>query len=72
MLWFGVTVMDVEDQSVSSQEIHGPFEDIDSLTDAIDERIEEATASNQIAVPLSFELCTDDVPEIVEYESAGH
>jgi hypothetical protein len=72
MLWFGVTVMDVEDQSVSSQEIHGPFEDAETMTEAIDERIEEATSENQIAVPLSFELCTDDVPEVVDYESAGH
>jgi hypothetical protein len=57
---------------VSSQEIHGPFEDAETMTEAIDERIEEATSENQIAVPLSFELCTDDVPEVVDYESAGH
>ena len=72
MLWFGVTVMDVEDNSVSTQEIHGPFVDAEAMTDAIDERVEEAANENQIAVPLSFELCTDDVPEVVEYESAGH
>lgn len=69
MLWFGVTIMDVEDNSVSSQEIHGPFEDVESMTDAIDERVEEAMNENQVAVPLSFELCTDDVPEVVDYES---
>lgn len=66
MLWFGITIMDVEDSSVSTQEVHGPFEDMDTMQDSIEERVEEATRENQLAVPISFELCTDDVPEIVD------
>lgn len=66
MLWFGISIMDVEDNSTSSQEMHGPYEDVDLMTTAIDDRVEEATRENQLAVPISFELCTDDVPEIVD------
>lgn len=66
MLWFGITIMDVEDNSVSAQEVHGPFEDMDTMQDSIEERVEEATRENQLAVPIPFELCTDDVPEIVD------
>ena len=71
MLWFGITLIDVEDGS-QCQEMHGPFEDIDALTTALDEAVEEANSNLQDAYPIVFELCTDDVPEIVEYESAGH
>ena len=65
MLWFGISIMDVEDSSVSSQEMYGPYEDVDLMTTAIDDRVEEATKENQVAVAIPFELCTDDVPEIV-------
>ena len=68
MLWFGITV--IEDDQPVSQEMHGPFDDTDSMTEALDERLEEAESNGETAVPLSFELCTDDVPEIVDYETA--
>lgn len=64
MLWFGVTIID---RGERSQEIHGPFDDIDSLTDTMDEVMEEAKSNGQRAVPLAFELSDDeDVPEVVE------
>lgn len=69
MLWFGISI--VEDDVPVSQEIHGPFEDTDSLTEAMDERVAEAEVEGQLAVPLSFELCTDDVPEILQSEFTG-
>ena len=65
MLWFGVTIVDVEDGN-SFREMHGPYSDADALGMAVDERVEEATLNNQQAFPMPFELCTDDVPEIVE------
>jgi hypothetical protein len=68
MLWFGITVL--EDSRVVDQEVHGPYDDTDSLTEAVDERLEEAEAAGQLAVPFQFELCTDDVPQVVTYEAA--
>ena len=63
MLWFGITVVDEFERQ--SQEMHGPYEDIDGLTDAVDAVTEEIEDSGGTVVPIVFELCTDDVPEIV-------
>jgi hypothetical protein len=64
MLWFGVTIIDGDERS---QEIHGPFEDVDSLTDAVDVFVEDAQYNGQKAIPMAFELSDDeDVPEVVE------
>ena len=65
-LWFGISL--VEDDVPVSQEMHGPFEDADSLEEALEERVAEAELDGQSAVPLTFELCTDDVPEVVQTE----
>ena len=68
MLWFGITVM--EKRVVISQEIHGPYDDTDALSDAVDERLAEIEDDGNKGIPLLFELCTDDVPEVVEYEES--
>lgn len=68
-LWFGITILD--DDGTPQQEMHGPFADTDSLTETMDERIAEAEIEGHLAVTLSFELCTDDVPEIVNAEFTG-
>lgn len=69
-LWFGVTAIDMASREIVDQQIHGPFEDIEALDDAVNTAIEEATLTGDdiVAVPMRFELCTDDVPELVSSE----
>lgn len=70
MLWFGITASDADSGEYLEQQMHGPFCDTDHLEDAINEVIIEVTSqwSDAIVIPLRFELCTDDVPELVSNE----
>jgi hypothetical protein len=63
-LWYSITFVET-DTTVVNQEMHGPFETTDSLETAISASAEEAGA-DVIAIPTRFELCTDDVPELVD------
>lgn len=65
-LWLGIMI--VEDGITISREIHGPYEDVESMAEAADERTADAEAEDQLAVLLMFELFTDDVPEVVGYD----
>ena len=67
-LWFGITVMD--GRATVSQEVHGPFDDTDEMADAIEDCVEEAECDGFRAMPIAFGLCTNDVPELIQYEEA--
>lgn len=70
-LWFGITY--VSDGEVLDEQVHGPYADTESLEDAVNDKVSEATdyGDNVDAVPIRFELCTDDVPELVSSEEIG-
>ena len=64
-LWVCVSVMSGR-SNVVSQEVHGPFDDIDEMTDVIDACDDDADEDGHRTVPFAFELCSDDVPELVQ------
>ncbi len=71
-LWFNITFLDTDTLSIVDQELHGPFENADAFEHAINEKASDATSHGEavVAVPVRFELCTDDVPELISSEEA--
>lgn len=67
MLWFGAVTL--EKGNAISRDIYGPFDDIDSMAPSIAEVIDEARSDGYRAVILPFELCSDDVPEVIGINS---
>ena len=69
-LWFSITFLDTDSLAIVEQEIHGPYENVDALENAINEKAGDATSHGEsvVAVPVRFELCTDDVPELISSE----
>lgn len=69
-LWFSVTLLDLDSLTIVEQEIHGPYEKPDAFENAINEKTGDATSHGDtvVAVPVRFELCTDDVPELISNE----
>lgn len=70
MLWFSITFLDVSSLAIVEQEIHGPYASYDALEDAINEKAGDVTSHGDavVVVPVRFELCTDDVPELISSE----
>lgn len=68
-LWFGISYVELDTGETIGQQIHGPYEDPESLNAAMEEKVEDASSYGQgetiLAIPISFELCTDDVPELM-------
>lgn len=64
MLWLAVTVLDR--RSIDSQEMHGPFDNIEALGEALAECTANARSDGYRAIPVVIDLCSEDVPEIVE------
>ena len=66
-LWFSITFLDTSSFVVVEQEIHGPYENSEALENAINEKVSDATSHGDavVAIPVRFELCTDDVPELI-------
>lgn len=66
-LWFGVSFVDAESYEVLSEQIHGPYEDTEILESAIEEKMDETSSFLEDVIPVAirFELCSDDVPEVV-------
>ena len=69
-LWFSITFFDYSALTIIEQEIHGPYANYDALEDAINEKAGDATSPGEavVAIPVRFELCTDDVPELISNE----
>ena len=69
-LWFSITFLDMDSLSIVDQEIHGPYENAETFENAINEKAGDATSHGEsvVAVPVRFELCTDDVPELISSE----
>jgi len=65
-MYFGITFVD-SDHIVIDQQIHGPYTDTDVMETAINLKEDEGTLDGEamIAATVRFELCTDDVPELV-------
>lgn len=71
MLWVGITVVDTQRGRlhfhIDRQEMHGPYADTDELSDALAEIIADIDEEGCQAFPVVFELCGDDVPEVLTY-----
>ena len=50
---------------VESADVIGPFDDADEMQDRLSERVSEIRSEGYIPCVVPFELCSDDVPEVL-------
>lgn len=64
MIWCTVCSMR-RGGKVESSDVIGPFDDTDEMQDSIADRVGEIKREGLVACVVPFELCSDDVPEVL-------
>lgn len=64
MIWCTVCSMR-RSGKVESTDVIGPFDDAEEMQDRVAERVSEIRSEGLMACAVPFELCSDDVPEVL-------
>lgn len=64
MIWCTVCSMR-RGGKVESSDVIGPFGDTEEMHDGVRERVHEIRSEGLVPCVVPFELCSDDVPEVV-------